>query len=49
VDFIQLFAPHYAPRLIRDAANAQSQEEVDALLKDLPLPIKAGCEQELVT
>jgi LysR family cys regulon transcriptional activator len=48
VDFIQLFAPHYAPRLIRDAANAQSQEEVEALLKDLPLPIKGGCEQELV-
>ena len=33
VDFIHLFAPHYAPRLIRDTARAQSQEEVDALFK----------------
>ena len=45
VDFVHLFAPHYSPRLIRDVARAQTQEEVDALLKDLPLPIKAGCEQ----
>jgi LysR family cys regulon transcriptional activator len=47
VDFIHLFAPHYPTRLIRDAAHAQSQEEVDALLADLALPIKGGCEQEL--
>jgi LysR family cys regulon transcriptional activator len=47
VDFIHLFAPQYPPRLIRDVAHAQSQEEVDALLGELALPIKAGCEQEL--
>ena len=47
VDFVHLFAPHYSPRLIRDAARAQSQEEVDELLEAVPLPIKGGCEQEL--
>jgi LysR family cys regulon transcriptional activator len=47
VDFINLFAPHYPTRLIRDVAHAQSQVEVDELLKDTPLPIKGGCEQEL--
>jgi len=47
VDFINLFAPHYAARVIRDVARAQSQEEVDELLKETPLPIKGGCEQEL--
>jgi hypothetical protein len=47
VDFINLFAPQYAPRLIRDVAHAQSQVEVDELLKDIPLPIRGGSEQEL--
>ena len=47
VDFINLFAPHYSARLIRDVARAQSQEEVDELLKEMPLPIKGGCEQGL--
>jgi hypothetical protein len=46
VDFVHLFAPHYSARQIRDAARAASQEEVDELLHDVPLPIKAGCEQE---
>ena len=36
VDFVHLFAPHYSPRLIRDAARAQTQEEVDELLKRDP-------------
>jgi len=47
VDFINLFAPHYSARLIGDVAHAQSQEEVDELLKGTPLPIKGGCEQDL--
>ena len=46
VDFIHLFAPHYAPRLIRDAARAQSQEEVDSLVREIALPLRAGCEQD---
>jgi LysR family cys regulon transcriptional activator len=47
VDFINLFAPQYAPRLLRDVAHAQSQVEVDELLKDIPLPIRGGSEKEL--
>ncbi len=47
VDFIHLFAPHYSPRLIRDVAALQTQDEVDQLLQDLPLPVRGGCEQEL--
>jgi LysR family cys regulon transcriptional activator len=46
VDFVHLFAPHYSARLIRDAARAQTQEEVDELLRSIPLPLKASCEQE---
>jgi LysR family cys regulon transcriptional activator len=46
IDFINLFAPHYTTRQIRDAAKAQSQEEVDDLVREIPLPIKSGCEQE---
>ncbi len=45
VDFIHLFAPHYSTRLIRDAARAQSRDEVDGLLQGIGLPLKAGCEQ----
>ncbi len=46
VDFVHLFAPHYAPRLIREAAAQPTQEQVDALLKEIPLPVRGGCEQE---
>ena len=46
VDFIQLLAPHYSPRLIADAAVLETQEEVDALLSDIRLPIRGGCEQD---
>ena len=46
VDFVHLFAPHYSPRLIRDAARAQTQEEVDQLFQGVALPIKGGCELE---
>jgi len=45
VDFIHLFAPHYATRLIRDAARAQSQDEVDELVKRSRCPqgrLRAG-------
>src|SRR5690606_7045686 len=46
VDFIHLFAPQLSPRLIRDAARAPNQEEVEALFKDIPLPLRGGCDQE---
>jgi LysR family cys regulon transcriptional activator len=46
VDFVHLLAPHYSTRLIRDAANLATQEEVSELLKDLSLPVRGGCEQD---
>ncbi len=46
VDFIQLFAPHYSKRLITDIAALETQEEVDALLSEMRLPIRGGCEQD---
>ena len=46
VDFIHLLAPHYPTREIRDAANLQSQEEVNQLLGDIALPVRGGCEKE---
>ena len=46
VDFIHLLAPHYQPRDIRDAANLGTQLEVDALLGEIVLPVRGGCEQE---
>ena len=48
VDFVHLFAPHYTPRLITDAASLETQEEVDELLSDLRLPIRGGCDQDEV-
>jgi hypothetical protein len=47
VDFIRLFAPHFSTRMIRDVAAAPSQDEADELLREVALPIKGGCEQEL--
>lgn len=46
VDFIHLFAPHYSPRLIREAAGLPSQEQIQELLTDIPMPLRGGCEQE---
>jgi LysR family cys regulon transcriptional activator len=45
VDFIHLFAPHYSQRLIRDAARAQTQEEVEGLVKEIALPLRSGCDR----
>lgn len=46
VDFIHLLAPHYSRRLIQDAAELSSQDEVAALLEDIVLPVRGGCETE---
>lgn len=46
VDFIHLFAPQYSQRLIRDVANAETLDEANALLKDIKLPLRTGCEHE---
>ena len=40
LDFMQLFAPHLTRRVIERAANANTQAEVDALTKDIELPLR---------
>ena len=37
---MQLFAPHLTRRVIERAASAPTQAEVDALTKDLELPLR---------
>jgi LysR family cys regulon transcriptional activator len=44
VDFIHFLAPNYPPRLIRDAADLPTQEQVEALVEDIALPMYAGWE-----
>ena len=40
LDFMQLFAPHLTRRLIERAAHAGSQEAVEALTRDVELPLR---------
>jgi LysR family transcriptional regulator, cys regulon transcriptional activator len=40
LDFMQLFAPNLSRRLIEDAARAESQQALEALLKDVELPLR---------
>jgi len=40
LDFVQQFAPHLTKRLIERATSAATQADVDALVKDLELPVR---------
>jgi LysR family cys regulon transcriptional activator len=40
LDFIQLFAPHLTRRLIERTTQVATQAEVDALVKDIELPLR---------
>ncbi len=46
-DFIGLLAPHLSAGLVRTAAAATAQTEVDALIQDVRLPLRGGCEDQL--
>ena len=46
VDFIHLFAPHYSPRTIREAAAMENQDQVNELIGDTILPELGGCEDD---
>jgi hypothetical protein len=41
-----LLAPHYSRRLIRDASQAETQEALEELLKDVELPVRGGCDSD---
>ena len=47
VDFVSLFAPHLTPALTREAADLETQADVDALIADMPLPTRGGCGSEI--
>lgn len=47
IDFISYFAPHLTPELTRQAADLDTQAEVDELLADIALPIRGGCGNEI--
>lgn len=42
-DFIRMFAPHVSEQQLDTTMNARSQEDVDALFRDVDLPIRTGC------
>ena len=42
-DFLELFASHLDERTVRDALELASQEEIDALLARVRLPLKGRC------
>ena len=46
-DFMSLFAPHLTPELLRDIGETDNQSQVDALVQDLPLPLRGGCGNEV--
>jgi LysR family cys regulon transcriptional activator len=46
-DFIRLFAPHIDAQKVDAAAIAQKQEDIDALFKDIELPIRTSSPDKL--
>jgi len=45
-EFTKLFAPHLTGEILRKATATETQEELDAVLNDLPLPLRGGCNEE---
>jgi LysR family cys regulon transcriptional activator len=46
-DFVALFAPHWPVELIREAATAETQDEVDRISADVNVPLRNGCTEVL--
>jgi LysR family cys regulon transcriptional activator len=46
IEFVSLFASHLTPELTKQAAALDSQVEIDALFKDVVLPVRGGCGSE---
>jgi LysR family cys regulon transcriptional activator len=42
-DFVALFAPHWSPRLIEQAATADSQSIADNIAQGIQIPLRNGC------
>lgn len=43
MDFIQLFAPHINHAQLQSIAQAESQQEIDSIFRNVQLPLKNGC------
>ena len=46
-EFVYLFAPHISREILRDVGETGSQQEIDALLADIALPLRGGCGSEI--
>jgi hypothetical protein len=42
MDFIQLFAPHIDRALLKSIVQAENQQQIDLLFRDVRLPLKNG-------
>ena len=43
IDFVEMFAPHLEPNLTKEAALAADQQTIDAMVADIPLPLRGKC------
>ena len=43
IEFIEMFAPHLTERRVLEAAALPTQADIDALFRDVALPVRTGC------
>jgi LysR family cys regulon transcriptional activator len=48
LDFVQLFAPHITADQLEKTRHVRSQGEIDSLFKDARLPVRSGCNDEII-
>jgi len=46
VDFINLLAPHWSVRRIREAGKAETPEALEELIGEVELPVRGGCHED---
>ena len=48
LDFVRLFAPHITADQLEKTRHLRSQGEIDALFKDARLPVRGGCNNDII-
>jgi LysR family cys regulon transcriptional activator len=48
LDFVQLFAPHITADQLEKTRHVRSQNEIDSLFKDARLPVRGGCNDDII-
>ena len=48
LDFVQLFAPHITADQLEKTRHVRSQNEIDNLFKDARLPVRGGCNNDII-